>query len=83
MSFRYEPDFLIRGLSIDTHRGVVMKLTFLHTITPSEPGAQAAASGVGVDAAASLCAEVDRGAAGRKKKAAEAAGRRAAARCTR
>lgn len=34
---RYEPGFLIRGVSLDTHRGIVMKLTFLHTITPSEP----------------------------------------------
>ena len=32
----YEPDFLIRGVSLDTHRGVLMKLTFLHQITPSE-----------------------------------------------
>ena len=34
---RYDPDFLIRGVSLDTHRGIVVKLTCLHTVTPSEP----------------------------------------------
>ena len=42
---RYEPDFLIRGLSLDTHRGIVCKLTFLHTITPSESTASARRGG--------------------------------------
>jgi hypothetical protein len=39
LDLKYDPDFLIRGVSLDTHRGVVCKLTFLHSITPSKPPA--------------------------------------------
>ncbi len=42
LGLQFDPAFPVRGVSLDTHRGILMKLTFLNTVTPSASPAVAA-----------------------------------------
>jgi hypothetical protein len=42
LGLQFDPSFPVRGVSLDTHRGILMKLTFLHAVTPSASPAVAA-----------------------------------------